>query len=94
MFSNTTYQQVILFIFSEQIADSEIIIGSTLGGDGRLNDSNTCGSYLGDPVIIQAGMPVKMECATTISGRYLEFIRSVFSDNFLSFCEMEVYGKQ
>jgi len=87
------YQQSILFIFSEQIANSQIIIGSTLGGDGRLNDLNTCG-YMGDPVVTQAGVPIKMQCATTISGRYLEIIRSEFSDNFLSFCEMEVYGKQ
>jgi hypothetical protein len=71
-----------------------IIIGSTLAGDGRLNLPTTCGSYPGDPVVIQAGVPIKMQCATTISGRYLEFIRSVFNDNFLSFCEMEVYGKQ
>ena len=81
-------------LFSEQISDSEIIIGSTLTGDGRLNDPTTCGSYLGDPVIIQAGVPIKMQCAATISGRYLELIRTVFQDNFVSFCEMEVYGKQ
>jgi hypothetical protein len=36
----------------------------------------------------------RMQCATAISGQYLEFIRAQFSDNFLSFCEMEVYGKQ
>ena len=88
------YQQSILFIFSEQIADSQIIIGSTLGGDGRLNDLNECGGYSGNPVVTQAGVPIKMQCATTIYGRYLEFIRNVFSNNFLSFCEMEVYGKQ
>ena len=82
-------------LFSEQISSSEIIIGSTLTGDGRLNYLNTtCGIYVYDHVIIQAGVPIKMQCATTISGRYLELIRSVFSDNFLSFCEMEVYGKQ
>ena len=81
-------------LFSEQIADTMIIIGSTLTGDGRLSLRTTCGSHLGDPVVIQAGVPIKMQCATTISGRYLEIIRSVFSDNFLSFCEMEVYGKQ
>ena len=82
-------------LFSEQISSSKIIIGSTLTGDGRLNYLNTTyGSYLYDPVIIQAGVLIKMQCATTISGQYLEFIRSRFWDNFLSFCEMEVYGKQ
>ena len=81
-------------LFSEQIADTKIIIGSTLTGDGRLSLNTTCGSHLGDPVVIQAGVPIKMQCATAISGQYLEFIRAQFSDNFLSFCEMEVYGKQ
>ena len=81
-------------LFSEQIVDTKIIIGSTLTGDGRLSLSTTCGSHPEDRDVIQAEVPIKMQCATTISGRYLEFIRSVFSDNFLSFCEMEVYGKQ
>ena len=81
-------------LFSEQIADTMIIIGSTLTGDGRLSLRTTCGSHRRDHVVIQAGVPIKMQCETTISGRYLEIIRSVFSDNFLSFCEMEVYGKQ